>query len=65
MMIPIRCFTCGKPIADKYAKFKQEVESGKNPSEVLTTLGFERYCCNRMFLSHVDLFSQIKHYPRF
>ncbi|MBI5635560.1 DNA-directed RNA polymerase subunit N [Candidatus Micrarchaeota archaeon] len=65
MMPSIRCFTCGKPIADRYAKFKQSVSEGSNPAEVLNNLGVERYCCKRMFLSETDLIDEIKPFPRF
>ena len=30
MIIPIRCFTCGKVVADKYEHFLQESEKMKN-----------------------------------
>ncbi len=55
MIIPVRCFTCGKVIADKWEEFKAGVAKGENPAEVLDRLGVKRYCCRRMFLSHVDL----------
>lgn len=55
MIIPVRCFTCGKVIADKWEQFKSEVSKGENPAAVLDSLGVKRYCCRRMFLSHVDL----------
>lgn len=29
MIIPIKCFTCGKVLADKYQYFKREVEKKK------------------------------------
>ena len=29
MLIPVKCFTCGKVIADKYYKYKSEVVSRK------------------------------------
>ncbi len=28
---------------------------GKNPAEILDSLGIKRYCCRRMFLSHIEL----------
>ena len=29
MIIPIRCFTCGNPIADKYKKYQEKVREKK------------------------------------
>jgi len=59
MIIPVRCFTCGKLIGDKWEEFARRVKSGENPSEVLDNLGFKRYCCRRMLLSHVEIFDEV------
>jgi DNA-directed RNA polymerase subunit N len=59
MIIPIRCFTCGKVIGGRYEEFKRQVEAGKNPKDVMDTLGIERYCCRRMFITHVDLIDDV------
>ncbi len=64
MLIPIRCFTCGKPIGDKFEQFKHLVEQGKSPADALDELGIDRYCCKRMFLAQTDLASEIKGYLR-
>lgn len=55
MMIPIRCISCGKPIAQYWEKYKEEVEKGKEPKKVLDALGIKRYCCRSVFLTHVNL----------
>jgi len=55
MIIPIRCFTCGKPIAHLWEQFKKRTEVGEDPAKVLDELGVERYCCRAVFLGHVDL----------
>ena len=47
MLIPVRCFTCGKVIGGRYEEYKRQVEGGKPPKEVLDKLGIERYCCRR------------------
>jgi len=64
MIIPIRCTGCGKPIAHLYERFRKEVESGKNPKEVMDKLGLERYCCRALFLGHVDLLDTIAQFKR-
>jgi DNA-directed RNA polymerase subunit N len=58
MIIPVRCFTCGKVVADKWEEFKKEVSKGENPAKVLDSMGIKRYCCRRMFLSHVELIDE-------
>jgi len=58
MIIPIRCFTCGKPIGHLYKAYSERVIS-EDPKAVLDDLGIERYCCRRMFLSHVNLIDEV------
>ncbi len=62
MIVPVRCFTCGKVIGDKYYEFKARVEKGEDPEKVLDDLGVERYCCRRTLLSHVELIDQAMSY---
>lgn len=64
MLIPVRCFTCGAPIAKYWEEFKRRVEMGEDPGRVLDELGVKRYCCRRMLLSNVDvIWSLIKYSP--
>jgi len=65
MIIPIRCFTCGKPVAQDWEKYKKGVESGKSPKDVLDKLKYTRICCRRMFLTHVDLIEDIAKYKNY
>jgi DNA-directed RNA polymerase subunit N len=55
MIIPIRCFSCGKPIAHLWESFKERVAVGEDAGKVLTELGLERYCCRSAFLGQTDL----------
>jgi len=59
MIIPIRCFTCGKVIADKWEPFDQRTKAGENPKAVLDDLGLTRYCCRRMILTYINLINDI------
>lgn len=59
MIIPVRCFTCGKLIGDKWEEFARRVKAGEEPGEVLDSLGIERYCCRRMLLSHVEVIDEV------
>jgi len=52
-------FTCGKLIGDKWEEFARRVRQGEDPKQVLDDLGIKRYCCRRMFLSHVDLIDEV------
>ena len=62
MIIPVRCFTCGKLVADKYGEFTSRVKSGEEPGKVLDTLGLKRYCCRRMLISTMDVVDQLMPY---
>ena len=55
MIIPIRCWSCGKPIAQAWEKFAETKEKNQSLKKVLDNLGIERYCCRSMFLGQVDL----------
>ncbi len=59
MIIPVRCISCGTPLAGKWEKFKEETKKGKDPDKVLDELGIEKYCCRSLFLTHVDLIDEI------
>lgn len=65
MIIPIRCFSCSKPVAHLYDGFKEEVKKGKKPKEVLDKLGLDRYCCRALFLGHVDLLEEVAQFKKF
>ena len=55
MIIPIRCFSCGKPVGHLWEEYLQRVEKGENRKKALDALGLERYCCRGVILGHVDL----------
>ncbi len=59
MIVPIRCFTCGKPLAGLWEKYKQRVENGEDPAVVLDSLGIKRYCCRTLFLTHKDIIHRV------
>ena len=61
-MVPIRCFTCGKLIGDKFTEFEAKVKGGEDPSKALDDLKIKRYCCRRMLISSVDLIDQVLPY---
>ena len=74
MIIPIRCFTCGKILADKYEYYKKEMDKKGEDTiinvntktaqqtaegKALDKLGLKRYCCRRAMLTHIDLIEVI------
>lgn len=61
MMIPVRCFTCGKVIGDLWEEFSERIKQDP-PGKVLDDLGVTRYCCRRMLLTHVELIDLISKY---
>ncbi len=60
MIIPIRCFSCGAVIADKYEKFKEGIKK-EDPKKVLDSLGIGRYCCRRMIIRAGDRTDRCDH----
>ncbi len=62
MIIPIRCFTCGKVIGNKWHKYLQLLEEQKEMADIFKELGLNRYCCRRMIISHVDLIEKLLKY---
>ena len=61
-IIPVRCFSCGKVIGDKWNAYLALLIAGKTEGDALTELGLKRYCCRRMVLTHVDLIEKLLHY---
>ena len=64
MLTPVRCFSCGQIVADKYEPYVNRVKDGNNPKEVLDDLGLFKYCCRRMIVSHIDLIDIILPYSK-
>ncbi len=75
MIIPIRCFTCGKTLADKWDYYDSEVKKLENQADkpkpelkyfdkvksgkILDELGLTRYCCRRHMIGQVDMMKVI------
>ena len=59
MLVPVRCFTCGNLVADKFEDYQNRVKSGEEPLKILDSLGIERYCCRRMMLTTVETIQQV------
>lgn len=55
MIIPIRCFSCGKPVGHLWEEFSDRRAKGDDIKKVLNDLGLERYCCRAILMGHVEL----------
>ncbi len=64
MIIPIRCFSCGKPVGHLWEEYQKQVKAGKKAGPVLDELGLTRVCCRALFLTHVDLIKRVGIYKK-
>jgi DNA-directed RNA polymerase subunit N len=64
LIIPVRCFTCGKLVGDRWEEFARRVKAGEKPKNVLDDMGMTRYCCRRMFISQVDVIDDLLRYAQ-
>ncbi|KAH0485295.1 MAG: hypothetical protein KVP17_003612 [Porospora cf. gigantea B] len=62
MIIPIRCFSCGKVVGQLWEPWLELLHSDVTEGEALDRLGLKRYCCRRMLLTHVDLIEKLLAY---
>ncbi|KAF2660518.1 hypothetical protein K491DRAFT_589016 [Lophiostoma macrostomum CBS 122681] len=62
MIIPVRCFSCGKVIGDLWEQYLKLVDTGMHDGEAIDNLNLRRYCCRRMVLTHVDLIEKLLKY---
>ena len=46
MIIPVRCFTCGKIIGNKWNTYLELLHNGNSESESFAELGLKRYCAS-------------------
>lgn len=70
MIIPMRCFTCGKEIADLWPIYCEVKERCKDDNltetqthdELNKALKLKRFCCKRMLITHVEIIDQLIKY---
>ena len=59
MLIPVRCFSCGKVVGHLWEEYRKRVDAGEDSKKVLDDLGIKRYCCRALFIGNVDLTKKI------
>ncbi len=64
MIIPIRCWSCGKPIAHLWEEYDERSKKGESKKDILDELGLDRYCCRAMFLGQVDLIDTVSQFKK-
>ncbi|MBR9678429.1 MAG: DNA-directed RNA polymerase subunit N [Nanoarchaeota archaeon] len=64
MIIPIRCFTCGKPVSHLWKEYTERTGKGENKGKVMDDLGLNRYCCRALFVGHVDLIDVVSRFKK-
>lgn len=61
-MLPIRCFTCSKVLGNHEVPFQEFKKAHPQGVEIPYQEFFDRYkivryCCKKIFLTHVDIFA--------
>jgi len=64
MIIPVRCFTCGKVIGNLWNTYI-ELNKIQSTEETLDQLHLTKMCCRRMMITHVNLIDDIIKYNRY
>ncbi len=63
MIVPVRCFSCGKAIAQYWDEVNNKIEKGEPAAKVMDEAGLTRYCCRRTIFSHIDVIDEVIKYP--
>ncbi len=64
MIIPIRCFSCGKPVAQLWEEFDKRVKADEDPKKIMDDLGLNRFCCRALFMGHIDLMHTVAQFKK-
>ena len=64
MIIPVRCFSCGKPLGHLWEEFKKRSHN-EDSKELMDELGLDRYCCRSIFLGQVDTLELVNKFKKF
>ncbi len=64
MIVPVRCFSCGRVVGDKWEEFEERTENGEQAKKVLDELGVDSYCCRSIFLTTEDKVEEVAQYKK-
>lgn len=64
MLIPVRCYTCGKVVGNKWQHYNDLLKEGKTQPQAFSILGLKRYCCKRIILGHIDIVDTLMAYDK-
>jgi len=66
LLLPVRCWTCGKLIgrSNVRTKYVELLQDGMEAQVALDRCGLRKYCCRRMLLSHVEVSGEILSHSR-
>lgn len=53
MILPVRCFTCNKVIGNYSQAWDRHKD---NPRLFFLKYKIRRYCCQKIFMTHIDIF---------
>ncbi|OAG31623.1 DNA-directed RNA polymerases I, II, and III subunit RPABC5 [Nematocida displodere] len=59
MIIPIRCFTCGKELSGRWEEYTEMCTKSTDKAAILTELGLKRTCCRTVMLTTVDIMQKV------
>lgn len=74
MIVPVRCFSCGKVLGNKWTRFLKLLREGvvltedmkrRNLNQIgaaMDKLGLTRYCCRAIMMSTVDMTAKLFNY---
>ena len=61
MIIPVRCFTCGKVLGNKWETYTTLCLQTSR-KEALDQLGLTRFCCRSILLTHKEMVGELMHH---
>jgi DNA-directed RNA polymerase subunit N (RpoN/RPB10) len=64
MIIPVRCFSCGKPVGHLWEQYKKRIADGENSKKVLDELGVDKFCCRAIFLGQADTIELVSKFKK-
>ena len=64
MLLPVRCFTCGKVLGNKWKKLEELTAQHAEMLVIYRELGLERYCCKKVIMTFVSTLDTLLKYDQ-